>query len=72
MSKQFKQYSAHTTDSNTGELIVARNPIAEGSTAFFTYPAEFSEKKVRGLIANKLNRAEDAVFIKSQGLVELV
>lgn len=71
MAKQFKKYTAQTTDSTTGELTqVGDRKGSFVSNDVFTYPAEFSHKKVRGLIAAKLNRADDAVFITSIGLVE--
>ena len=63
MSKLFKKYVTYTTDSVTGELVLRGT---------YTYPAEFSEKKVVGWIAAKLDRAPEAVLVKADGLVEFV
>lgn len=71
MAKQFKKYTAFTTDSTTGELTLVMNENTMRSASnHFTYPAEFSEAKVRKLIAAKLNRADDAVFLRADGIVE--
>ncbi|QVR48671.1 hypothetical protein [Stenotrophomonas phage BUCT609] len=50
----FMQHTIATKDHATSELTHA---------GVFTYPLDFNDKKVKQLVAEKLNRSADAVFI---------
>lgn len=50
----FMQHIIATKDAATGELTPA---------GAFTYPYDYTDKKVKQLVGEKLNRNPDAVFI---------